>query len=119
MITTKEFLCDSADYNDDWIHFDLSGSDADVLSTFSFPYGTPLQPHDFQRLSDYAKIISDEFHTDRIYREDIIDKVMLIFLCALDEELRKNIGQTCCKNITANSHRSAHRSIMPPTLTGQ
>ena len=86
--------CDSADYNDDWIHFDLSGSDADILSTFSFPYGTPLQPHDFQRLSDYAKIISDEYHTDRIYREDIIDKLMHIFLCALDEELRKNNHQT-------------------------
>lgn len=86
--TPIHYGCDTSDYNDDWIHFDLTDSDADILDTFAYPYGTILQPRDFHRLSDYAKLISDEFHSDRIYREDIIDKLMHIFLCALDEELK-------------------------------
>lgn len=89
--TPIHYGCDTCNYNDDWIHFDLLGSDLDLLNTFSFPYGTPLQPCDFHRLSDYAKIISDEFHTDGIYQEDIIDKLMHIFLYALDEELKKTV----------------------------
>lgn len=85
--TPIHYGCDTADYNDDWIHFDLTDSDADILDKFFFPYGAILQPRDFHRLSGYAKLISDEFHADGIYREDIIDKLMHIFLCALDEEL--------------------------------
>lgn len=88
-LTPIHYGCDTADYNDDWIHFDLSDSDAALLGTFSFSYSTVLQPRDFCRLSDYAKIISDEFHSDGIYRADILDRLMHVFLCALDEELKK------------------------------
>ncbi len=87
--TPIHYGCDTAGYNDDWIHFDLSGTDTGLLDSFAFSYGTVLQPRDFHRLSDYAKIISDEFHSDGIYRESIIDKLMHIFLFVLDEELKK------------------------------
>ena len=87
--TPIHYGCDTADYNDDWIHFDLFDTDTDLLKILSFPYGVVLQPRDFHKLSDYAKMISDEFHSDGIYQEDIIDRLMHIFLYALDEELRK------------------------------
>ena len=76
--------CDTVGYNDDWIHFDLSDADTALLDSFAFSYGTVLQPRDFHRLSDYARIISNEFHSDGIYRESIIDKLMHILLFVLD-----------------------------------
>lgn len=97
--------CDTADYNDDWIHFDLFDHDAALLDTFAFPYGIILQPRDFRRLSDYAKIISDEFHSDGIYQADIIDKLMHIFLCALDEELKKMVGLSSISPVTQKYYR--------------
>lgn len=87
--TPIHYGCDTTDYNDDWIHFDLFDTDADLMKTFAFSYGVILQPHDFSRLSDYTKIISSEFYADRIYRESTLDRLMHIFLCALDEELKK------------------------------
>lgn len=86
--------CDTVGYNDDWIHFDLSGTDKGLIDSFAFPYGIVLQPRDFHRLSDYAKIISDEFHSNGIHRENIIDKLMHAFLFVLDEELKKTAGSS-------------------------
>lgn len=90
--TPIHYGCDTAGYNDDWIHFDFTNSDIGLLDSFTFSYSTVLQPLDFHRLSDYAKIISDEFHSNGVYRENIIDKLMHIFLFALDEELKKSAG---------------------------
>jgi len=90
--TPIHYGCDTADYNDDWIHFDLFETDTDLMKTFAFSYGVILQPRDFRRLSDYTKIISSEFHADGIYREDTLDRLMHIFLCALDEELKKTVS---------------------------
>ena len=42
--TPIHYGCDTDDYNDDWIHFDLTEADTDILGTFHFPYGTILQP---------------------------------------------------------------------------
>lgn len=92
--TPIHYGCDTDDYNDDWIHFDLTEADTDILGTFHFPYGTILQPRDFRRLSDYARLISDEFHSDRIHREEIIDRLMHIFMCALHEELIRTEEQS-------------------------
>ncbi len=87
--TPIHYGCDTAGYNDDWIHFDLSDSNIGLLDSAAFSYHTALHPRDFHRLSDYARMISDEFHSNGIYREAIIDKLMQIFLLALDEELKK------------------------------
>ena len=92
--TYIHYGCDAPGYNDDWIHFDLTEADTDILGTFHFPYGTILQPRDFRRLSDYARLISDEFHSDRIHREEIIDRLMHIFMCALHEELIRTEEQS-------------------------
>lgn len=90
--TPIHYGCDTDDYNDDWIHFDLFDDDVALLDTLSFPYGVILYPRDFRKLSDYAKIISDEFHAAGLYQEEIIDKLMHIFLYAFDEELKKTAG---------------------------
>lgn len=103
--TPIHYGCDTDDYNDDWIHFDLFDTDTDLLETFCFSPGVILQPRDFRRLSDYAKIISDEFHADGIYRDDIIDRLMHIFLWALDEELKKTAIQSAAAPISQKYYR--------------
>jgi len=97
--------CDAAGYNDDWIHFDLFDDDRMLLDSFSFPYCDILHPRDFHRLSDYAKMISDEFHLDGLYREDIIDRLMHIFLYALDDELKKTAECSAVPSAIQKYHR--------------
>lgn len=97
--------CDTADYNDDWIHFDLPWADAGFFHAFGFPYSTVMLPRDFLRLSGYAKIISDEFHSDGIYREEIVDKLMHSFLCVLDEEIKKTAKLSASSPVSQKYYR--------------
>ncbi|MDE7323673.1 MAG: AraC family transcriptional regulator [Lachnospiraceae bacterium] len=103
--TPIHYGCDTAGYNDDWIHFDFFDDDRKLLDLFSFPYGVILHPRDFRRLSDYAKIISDEFHSNGLYCAYLIDQLMHIFLYALDDELKKTAESSAALTITQKYYR--------------
>lgn len=55
--------CRHSDFNDDWIHFSVTGDDP-VLSgsgEFSPVFGVPFQPSDFPDLSRYTRLVASEF----------------------------------------------------------
>ncbi len=87
--TPIHYGCDLPDYNDDWIHFTMSGEDTTLLSTLQLPLNQPLYPHDFYRLSQYVQCLADSFHMPSVHTKTIADQFLHIFLYALDEELEK------------------------------
>lgn len=79
--------CDTVGYNDDWIHFILDEKEQNILQELEIPLYQILYPHDFHKLSEYVKMMSDAFHNVSSYREQIVDSFMHIFLYAVHEEL--------------------------------
>ncbi|MCR5753787.1 MAG: AraC family transcriptional regulator [Acetatifactor sp.] len=85
--TYIHYGCDLAGYNDDWIHFTLSEDEKSFWEQLEIPLYTILSPHNFHKLSEYVKLLSDAFHNDSSHREQILDSFMHIFLYTLNEEL--------------------------------
>ncbi|WP_321003318.1 helix-turn-helix domain-containing protein [Eisenbergiella porci] len=79
--------CDIAGYNDDWIHFILDDEENNLLDRLQLPLYRLLQPHDFHKLSEYVRIMSDAFHRDSSLKEQIMDSFMHAFLYSLHEEI--------------------------------
>ena len=87
--TYIHYGCETPGYNDDWIHFILSGKEIPFLSSLSLPYCTPLYPHNFHRLSSCVAMISDTYHEPAKHFRQITNTLMQTLLYALDEELEK------------------------------
>lgn len=81
--------CDTVGYNDDWIHFILDEKEETILQELNIPLYDILRPHDFHKLSEYVRMMSDAFHNVSSHKEQIIDSFMHIFLFTLQEELSK------------------------------
>ncbi len=81
--------CDTAGYNDDWIHFSINDEEQDILQKLQLPLYEIVNPHDFHKLSEYVRMLADIFHNDSSYKEQMIDSFMHIFLYSLREELDK------------------------------
>lgn len=80
---------DISGYNDDWVHFLPDAAEADSFQTLLPPQRLVLHPHNFHRLSDYVRMLSDAFHSNSRYKTELIDSFMHIFLYALSEELEE------------------------------
>lgn len=79
--------CDTAGYNDDWIHFIYDEADSNILERLQIPLYRLLCPYDFHKLSEYVRLMSDAFHKASPMKEQIMDSFMHIFLYSLSEEL--------------------------------
>lgn len=113
--TYIHYGCDEAGYNDDWIHF-LPGPRPQAAHSADCPYvaqelsacaghpyvdekgfpeslGLPLgqitYPCDFHRLSEYVRLLSENYHSSSVYKEEIADSFLRIFLYSLKEELER------------------------------
>jgi len=86
--------CDAPGYNDDWIHFVLDEAEQDICTQLRIPFNQLLYPHDFHRLSEYVRLLSDAFFNTSTHTEQIIDSFMHIFLYTLNEELYLQKGTT-------------------------
>ena len=78
----------SPGYNDDWIHFDLNGSDEiSWFQSLGLPLNQPLYPPDVQRLSQFIQLMSQESHFPAGHSAQIQDCLMKALLHALSEDL--------------------------------
>lgn len=87
--TYIHYGCNIAGYNDDWIHFLPDAAETDTIQALLPPQCIILHPHNFHRLSDYVRMLSDAFHNNSRYRQELIDSFMHILLYALSEELEE------------------------------
>lgn len=87
--TYIHYGCDMIGYNDDWIHFLPDKSEQKAFLSLKLPMCQIVHPHDFHKLSEYVRMLSDCFHSSYLHREKMIDSFMHIFLYTLQEELRK------------------------------
>lgn len=81
--------CHKANYNDDWIHFDLSEEELPFLKGLHIPFNTPCSLSYAGHLSDYARLVVLEKHTSHPYREEVIDSLMRALLYALSSQLQE------------------------------
>lgn len=80
--------CDKANYNDDWIHFDIDNEEELVLfSSLSIPFGQPIYISNIHALSHYVQLISNSYRTRSLHWEAITNSLMHALLYSLDEEL--------------------------------
>lgn len=88
--TYIRYGCPHPDYNDDWIHFDLT--DASDLSWFDglgLPLGEPLYPPDIQRLSQLVQIMTREFRLPAGHSAQVLHCLAQALLHALAEDLER------------------------------
>lgn len=87
--TYIHYGCDIAGYNDDWIHFMPDEKDSAFLKSLRLPFCQILYPFDFHGLSEYVRLMSDNYHSPSAYKQKILDSFMHIFLYSLKESLEK------------------------------
>lgn len=86
--------CDERNYNDDWIHFYITGEqDNKLFSELNIPLNCPHYPVGFYRLSNYVKLLTSEFRSRSQNYEEILDLLMRAFLYSLKEVLSQPIVQ--------------------------
>lgn len=88
--TYIHYGCDETGYNDDWIHFLPDEKEQNTLPALLPPLCQVLHPHNFHRLSEYVRMLSDAFHNSSRYRAECVDSFMHIFLYSLQEELEQS-----------------------------
>ncbi len=75
--------CRMPHYNDDWIHFELHGEDADLLQRLSLPLDIPFSLHYMGTLTDYSRLVVIEKLSSHIYQEKVLDSLMHTLLYSL------------------------------------
>ncbi len=123
--TYIHYGCDSARYNDDWIHFTLDQHEDVFFSSLTLPFCQIVYPYDFHQLSEYVRLLSDNFHSSSAYKQQIIDSFMHILLYSLQESLenvtenpliQKYYQSFCNLRTQIYSHPSLPRTV--PELAG-
>ncbi len=79
--------CLSPHYNDDWIHFDIEEQDLPFLLSLDIPFNKPHPLAYVGHLSEYARLIVLEKHSDNPYKEEILDSLMRTLLYSLASQL--------------------------------
>lgn len=85
--TYIHYGCDTAGYNDDWIHFVPREEDQTFFAKLNLPLCQILYPFDFHKLSEYVRMMSDYHHAASMHKKEILDSFMHIFLYSLQEAL--------------------------------
>ena len=95
--TYIHYGCDTAGYNDDWIHFETDGEDLAFFQGLGLPLCRILYPFDFHRLSEYVRMMSDLYHSSSAHKEEMLNSFMHIFLYSLQEESEKKMASAICQ----------------------
>lgn len=85
--TYVHYGCTDPHYNDDWLYFDLQGSDTDLLQKLDIPLSTPIVLPYMGTLTDYSRLIVTEKLSTQPYRDEIVDSLMHSLLYALAAQL--------------------------------
>ena len=85
--TYIHYGCDEAGYNDDWIHFLPDQKEEGLLESLGLSPSRITYPYDFHRLSEYVRLLSENYHSSSAYREQIADSFLHIFLYSLKDAL--------------------------------
>lgn len=86
--TYIHYGCHSCHYNDDWIHFDLTKEDTDLLTQLDLPRNTPVPMDYIGNLTQYAMQIVMEKFSDHIHKEKVIDALMHALLYSLASQVQ-------------------------------
>ena len=80
--------CRNPHYNDDWIHFELHGTDESLLRQLSIPVDSPFTLPYLGTLTDYARLIVQEKLSAHSNGRQIIDSLMHALLYSLASQLQ-------------------------------
>lgn len=90
--TYIHYGCDTPDYNDDWIHFQISAEEENLLSDLSIPLNQPIYHSDVHTLSQYVGMLTDNFHAHIYYKDELLNSLMHSILYKLVSEIHKSIS---------------------------
>lgn len=79
--------CRKPHYNDDWIHFELHGEDAELLRQLAIPVNRPFALPCLGTLTDYARLVVQEKLSSHSHSCQIIDSLMHALLYSLASQL--------------------------------
>ena len=88
--TYIHYGCDKIGYNDDWIHFTLNDQELPLFLALKLPMCQVLYPYDFHCLSEYVRLLSDNFHSSSSFQEQITDALMRTLLYSLKDSIDKD-----------------------------
>ena len=57
--TPIHYGCDTPDYNDDWIHFQITEEEKNLLSSLLIPFNQPIYNIDIYSLSQYVGLLTN------------------------------------------------------------
>lgn len=68
--------CREPHYNDDWIHFHLTGTDSDILDRLAIPLNHPFTLPYIGTLTEYSKLIVHEKLSSNPHKQEVLDALM-------------------------------------------
>lgn len=80
--------CRNSHYNDDWIHFELHGEDANLLHELAIPVGRPFTLPFLGTLTDYVRLIVQEKLSAHSHSRQVTDSLMHALLYSLASQLQ-------------------------------
>ncbi len=66
----------AADYNDDWVHFNIDQSEDDLSRSLNIPLNHPAYPGNLYRLSRYVQMLAQEYRSPSEQTGFILDSLM-------------------------------------------
>ena len=80
--------CRRKNYNDDWIHFDMTEDEHPFFESLSIPCNVHCRLSCLGLLSDYARLVVLEQNGSHIHKEQILDSLMRSLLYSLSSQLQ-------------------------------
>nr|WP_289765639.1 AraC family transcriptional regulator [uncultured Acetatifactor sp.] len=80
--------CRNSHYNDDWIHFELHGEDANLLHELAIPADRPFTLPFLGTLTDYVRLIVQEKLSAHSHSRQVTDSLMHALLYSLASQLQ-------------------------------
>lgn len=96
-------------YCNDWIHFTLSGEEADFLTSLEIPFHTPMALPYLNQLSEFVRMLVLIKHSGQLYRRQTIDAIMksLLYSVASQHKIAADTVKTCKNYESFNRLRTA------------
>ena len=85
--------CDTAGYNDDWVHFVVGTLEQGFFESLNIPTQTVFQLSGFHALSEYIRLLTECYYRLSENREKILDSLFHAFLYTLQQEIHQQSSQ--------------------------
>lgn len=81
----------TAEYFDDWIHFEPDFSESELLKSLSIPLNCPIYLRDISAVSNIVRSMCHEFHSVHLHKSEIVDLYFRILIYKLHEKIENTV----------------------------